>query len=152
MRKRFAATMLVCLCVIDCLAQLRTTTHEEAGNYSIVYETKYLGRIGQVRHIKSIGEYVLFGQSTNLREETMHSIFLGKDKESAIKTLSDLKALKSTIGDKTLLVDGFLGKTTKIWKEFGCLGFKTEGVVGYTAILCSFKYDKAIKALNAYQE
>ena len=90
MSKRFAATMLVCLFVIDCLAQLRTTTHEEAGNYSIVYEMKYLGRIGQVRHIKSIGEYVLFGQSTNLREETMHSIFLGKYKESAIKRFSVL--------------------------------------------------------------
>ncbi len=144
--------MLVCLCVIECLAQLKAITHEEAGNYSIVYKMKRLGRDGQIRHLKNRGEYVLFGQSTDLQEETMHSIFLGKDKESAIKTLSDLKALKSTIGDKTLMVDGFNGRITRIWKEFGCLGFRTEGVSGIAAILCSFKYDKAINAMKAYEE
>lgn len=151
MKRTLFALMLACVCATESFAQLKTRTHEEEGQYEVVYDMKRLGRTGQIRYTKVYKGYILLGQSTNLYETNMHSILLGASKESAIKTLSDLKELKNTIGDKPLIVDG-VKAGTKIWKTWGCLCFETEGVSGYSAILCSFKYDKAIDAIEAFQE
>ena len=79
----------------------------------------------------------------------MHSIYLGDDKESAIKSLIDLSKLKKDCKE-TLVVNGANNKQTQIYRLMGETVFETKGVAGYTHALYYLKVDKAITAIQNF--
>lgn len=131
--------------VFQSYGQLQTKSTDEANGYKTVY--KYWMGYGCIRYIN--GTYVLMGASTNQFENTMHSIILGDDKESAIQSLNDLRELKNNC-PKELIVTGVNNKNTRIFKAAGCILFATDGVAGESNGLFYLNCDKAIKAIKDF--
>lgn len=125
--------------------QLQTKTIENARGYKTVY--KFWMGYGEIRKFES--GFVLFGASTNQFENSMHSIYLGDDKNSAIQSLKDLGELKKNCKDVVVVI-GANQKETKIYKLAGETIFETNGVAGYTHALFYLKIDKAISAIQNY--
>jgi chromosome segregation ATPase len=134
-------------------AQLVGMSTEEYAEYKTVW--KHLD--GYIRYMEDSGTYVLLGSTNNRFENTMASIVLGDSKESAILTLNDLQkiVMKETDFPKSgLVVMGYNGKKTTIYKLQGTFAFKTESVAGETYILWHMKrqFDNARQAILDFND
>ena len=77
----------------------------------------------------------------------------GDDKESAILSLKDLQSIKKTKPKDTLYVEGMGGKKTSIYFDgMGQMIFDTDGVAGFSYQLGFLKFDKAISAIEKFEE
>lgn len=147
MKKIFFALMAIFATTFTSYAQLQTKTIEDVGGYKTVY--KFWMGYGCIRYCN--GTYILMGASTNDFEDTMHSIILGDDKKTAILSLKDLSELKKSC-PTTIVVPSANNRNTKIYKLAGETIFESEGVAGYTHALFYLKIDKAINAINCFNE
>ena len=147
MKKIFFVLMAIFATTFTSYAQLQTKTIEDVGGYKTVY--KFWMGYGCIRYCN--GTYILMGASTNDFEDTMHSIILGDSKESAILSLKDLSELKKSC-PTTIVVPSANNRNTKIYKLAGETIFESEGVAGYTHALFYLKIDKAINAINYFNE
>ena len=147
MKKIFFVLMAIFATTFTSYAQLQTKTIEDVGGYKTVY--KFWMGYGCIRYCN--GTYILMGASTNDFEDTMHSIILGDNKESAILSLKDLSELKKSC-PTTIVVPSANNRNTKIYKLAGETIFESEGVAGYTHALFYLKIDKAINAINYFNE
>lgn len=147
--KKIFATLMISLFIINVFGQLITQTVEQAHNYVTVY--KFWRGLGEIRYFDSTSNYILFGASTNQFESTMHSIVLGQTKEEAIKSLQDLQALKKQCKEE-LVVYGANNSETHIFRAEGTTVFATHSVAGYSFALYYLKIDKAIEAVQNFNE
>lgn len=119
-------------------AQLNVQRVDEYAGYKTLYTIKYLGStMGEIRYIDNYG-FVLFGVTDNQFEEKMASIFLGKTKDEAGRSIADLSAFYLNAKYGEYVVDGAFGAKTYIIisKMVGRKGIqiKTEGVAGISGI------------------
>ena len=135
--------MAFVMCV-NANAQLQTRTIEDARGYVTIHKF-WMGNAKIVKY--NDGSYVLWGASNNQFEDTMHSIFLGDDKTSAIQSLRDLGTLKKECKG-TMIVSGINDKETKLYRYQGMTVFETEGVAGCSYALFYLKIDKAVSDLQ----
>lgn len=147
MKKILFILMAIFATTFTSYAQLQTKTIEDVGGYKTVY--KFWMGYGCIRYCN--GTYILMGASTNDFEDTMHSIILGDDKKTAILSLKDLGELKKSC-PTTIVVPSANNRNTKIYKLAGETIFESEGVAGYTHALFYLKIDKAINAINNFNE
>jgi hypothetical protein len=147
MKKILFILMAIFVTNFTSYAQLQTKTIEDVGGYKTVY--KFWMGYGCIRYCN--GTYILMGASTNDFEDTMHSIILGDDKKTAIMSLKDLSELKKSC-PTTIVVPSANNRNTKIYKLAGETIFESEGVAGYTHALFYLKIDKAINAINNFNE
>jgi hypothetical protein len=147
MKKILFILMAIFATTFTSYAQLQTKTIEDVGGYKTVY--KFWMGYGCIRYCN--GTYILMGASTNDFEDTMHSIILGNDKKTAILSLKDLSELKKSC-PTTIVVPSCNNRNTKIYKLAGETIFESEGVAGYTHALFYLKIDKAINAINQFNE
>lgn len=147
MKKILLILMAIFATTFTSYAQLQTKTIEDVGGYKTVY--KFWMGYGCIRYCN--GTYILMGASTNDFEDTMHSIILGDDKKTAILSLKDLSELKKSC-PTTIVVPSANNRNTKIYKLAGETIFESEGVAGYTHALFYLKIDKAINAINNFNE
>jgi hypothetical protein len=147
MKKILFILMAIFVTTFTSYAQLQTKTIEDVGGYKTVY--KFWMGYGCIRYCN--GTYILMGASTNDFEDTMHSIILGDDKKTAIMSLKDLSELKKSC-PTTIVVPSANNRNTKIYKLAGETIFESEGVAGYTHALFYLKIDKAINAINNFNE
>ena len=147
MKKILFILMAIFATTFTSYAQLQTKTIEDVGGYKTVY--KFWMGYGCIRYCD--GTYILMGASTNQFENSMHSIILGDSKESAILSLKDLSELKKSC-PTTIVVPSVDNRNTKIYKLAGETIFESEGVAGYTHALFYLKIDKAINAINNFNE
>lgn len=148
--KKILFVLMLCISMVlttNANAQLNTKTVEDVGGYKTVY--KFWMGYGCIRYCD--GTYILMGASTNQFENRMHSIILGDSKESAILSLKDLSKLKKSC-PTTIVVPSANNRNTKIYKLAGETIFESEGVAGYTHALFYLKIDKAINAINCFNE
>lgn len=93
MKKFIFILVAVFATVFQSYGQLQTKSIENARGYETVY--KFWMGYGEIR--KMDNSFVLLGASTNEFERTMHTIYLGDDKNSAIQSLKDLGDRKSVV-------------------------------------------------------
>jgi hypothetical protein len=145
--KKFLFIVMLCFTFVNANAQLNAKSVESIGGYKTVY--KFWMGYGCIRYCD--GTYILMGASTNEFEDSMHSIILGDSKESAILSLQDLAKLKKSCPNTIVVSSGNM-RNTKIYKIAGETIFESEGVAGYTHALYWLKIDKAISAINQFNE
>ena len=109
MKKIIFILVAVLVTTFSSYGQLQTKTIENARGYKTVY--KFWMGYGEIRKFES--GFILFGASTNQFENSMHSIYLGDDKNSAIQSLKDLGELKKNCKDVVVVI-GANQKETKI--------------------------------------
>lgn len=148
--KKFLLAIVLCLVCTVSFGQLNVKTQQEVAKYEIVFKW-WNGGWGQIRYFYNTEQFVLLGASDNNFEETMHSIILGEDKVSAIKSLQDISELRQTKFEDVLIVNGYKNKPTKLYKVMGCLYFETEGVAGVSYALTYLNVNKIEHAIFAIE-
>lgn len=158
--KKIMMALTLCLISVVTFGQLNVQTVQDYAQYKTVYNVKYLGaNMGEIRYIKNQG-YIVFGVTNNEFEKSMASVFLGTTKESAIKTLEDIKSFYETAETNTYVVDGFKCKTKiLIWYSLGSkvIQIESDGVAGKSGILSWFvakekHYNGAIESIQTFVE
>jgi hypothetical protein len=145
--KKLVISIVMVTLTINCFAQLT----QVRPSYSTVYEWNGMPRHGEIRYNGSM--YFLCGESMNRFESSMHTIVLGETKEEAINSLQQLDSLKENMTRKDeIIVMGVNGKETTLFKVMGTLCFATNGVAGESDVLYLLKHEKAIKAINNFNE
>ena len=145
MKKFFILCLMAFVMCVNANAQLQTRTIENARGYETIHKF-WMGNAKIVKY--NDGSYVLWGASNNQFEDTMHSIFLGDDKASAIQSLKDIGVLKKKF-DGTIIVSGINNKETELYRYQGMTVFETKGVAGCSYALFYLKVDKAIADLQS---
>jgi hypothetical protein len=148
--KKFLMAIVLCLVCTFSFGQLNIKTQQEVAKYETVFKW-WNGGWGQIRYFFDTEQFVLFGVSDNNFEERMHSIILGEDKVSAIKSLQQISELRQTKFEDVLIVNGFNNKQTKLYKVLGCLYFETQGVAGVSYALTYLNINKVDQAILAIE-
>ena len=150
--KKFLMALMLCLVSIMSFGQISTMTVEESRGYITVYKAP--AGYGEIRYIR--GMFILFGASDNRFEDSMHSIYLGNNKESAILSLEDLRKIvkKETPLRNTIVVKGFNDKNTEIVKVMGEIIFSTEYVAGVSHLFWAMRndFENAKNAIENFNE
>lgn len=148
--KKLILVIILCISSILGWGQLRKQVVEEFVSYKTVCKLN-MG-YGEIRYFKDEG-FVYFGETDNRYEVGMASIYLGRNKKEAVATLKDLKDLDRNIGDKTYIVRGLCGKSTRIYKsKLNGLGFSTEDIAGISWAMSFTNWDKVIDAVNKFEK
>lgn len=145
--KKLVISIVMVTLTINCFAQLT----QVRPSYSTVYEWNGMPRHGEIRYNGFM--YFLCGESMNQYENNMHTIVLGETKEQAIKSLQQLDSLKKSMSRKDeIIVAGANGKETTLFKFMGTLCFSTKYIADKSDVLALLKIEKAIKAINDFNE
>ena len=139
--------MVLCLVCTVSFGQLNVQKVNEYAKYEVVY--KWWNGWGQIRYLIEEEQFVLFGASDNQFEDTMHSIVLGSSKEEVLISLNDLGSLKKSYFSETLIVNGMRNRPTKLMRGNGLM-FSTEGVAGVSYALSYLNVNKAISAIENF--
>lgn len=161
--KKILFLLVLVFTVLVSNAQLNVQTVSDYAHYKTVYTVTYFGSsMGEIRYISNPEQsgYYLLGVTANQFEKTMASIYLGQTKESAVKSIKDLKKLYDTSETGEYVVDGFKCKThIVISYQMGAksIQIKSDGVAGLSGIPSWFctkdkHYNGAIDAINSFIE
>lgn len=151
--KRIALFIVALFVCMSSFAQLEAQKREDFADYRDVMKYTNIAS-GAGYYIRYIGEvYYLFGVSSNQFENKMPSIRLGKTKEEAILTLTDLKELPKTIGKQELVIMGYDEAYTTIWNNgLGAIAFRTQRIAGATYCIYYLNLKKATKMIQEFVE
>lgn len=147
--KRFLIIILLGLMSTTGYAQLQIYSLEDLGGYHTVYSYKVEKvELLTIRYNDYYG-YVLLAQSDNIFARDMHSVYLGHNKETAIKSLRDIKYLDEIqdYGDLVITYSGFGDRYTTLYRDDHGLILKTEEVLGCSPCLQYIDYKKAINSI-----
>ena len=156
--KKFITLIFVCISMLfslTCFAQLKVVNTDDARGYKTVHKIQYPhpSSNGEIRY--SSGTYFLVGVTDNQFEKSMASIILGNTKDSAIQSLKDLQSMRSELPKDGVYVPGLGSKKTHIYKlrtMFREMVFSTDGICGITYVLTIINFEKAIKAIENFNE
>lgn len=152
--KKIIFAIIAMFVSVSCFAQLTVKPSNNEKNSTTVYKwggTLANPRMGAITYTDNT--YILLGSSSNRYETNFHTIVLGETKEQAITSVTQLSTLSDSLGKKDeLKVLGIKGETTIIFKSLGTVVFVTNGVAGWTDVLWNMKFDKAIEAIQNYEE